>query len=301
MNRNNVNRNNNNYNQNNNNLVSNNNIRNNTYDDMNNNTNINHNQNCNYSNNIGNNNYNNQNCNINNNYNSNSNNNNYNNNSNYNNNNGPNNYSNNNYNDTFDIISFKQTLGNKLLQLNAYIDEGKSSFNSGQLKQGIIEIIYEILKCEKMMNRCQLNKDRKGYEIVRNMKMDIEQTCFRYENLMKDRRVEPFLSSFSGNSKQYYFDKSALLGSQDNNLRMNDFNEYYKNQPDFYYTGIIPGQNSNYQKEPTIGDRLNIYGNKVKDGLIFVGGKIKDTAISGYNFVREKINDDGKDNNSNNY
>ena len=267
---------------------------------MNNNTNINHNQNSNYSNNIGNNNYNNQNCNINNNYNSNSNNNNYNNNSNYNN-NGPKNYSNNNYNDTFDIISFKQTLENKLLQLNAYIDEGKFSFNSGKLKQGIIEIINEIPKCECMMNRCQLNKDRKGYEIVRNMKMDIEQTCFRYENLMKDRRVEPFLSSFSGNSKQYYFDKSALLGSQDNNLRMNDFNEYNKNQPDFYYTGIIPGQNSNYQKEPTIGDRLNIYGNKVKDGLIFVGGKIKDTAISGFNIVREKLNDDGKDNNSNNH
>ena len=310
VNRNNVNRNNNNfnnnYNQNDNNLVSNNNRRNNTYDNVNNNSNINPNQNCNYSNNIGINNYNNQNYNINNNYNSNSNNNNYNinnynNSSNCNNNNGPNNYSNNNYNDTFDIISFKQTLGNKLLQLNAYIDEGKFSFNSGKLKQGIIEIINEILKCEYMMNRCQLNKDRKGYEIVRNMKMDIEQTCSRYENLMKDRRVEPFCSSFSGNHKQYYFDKSALLGSQENNLTMNNFNEYYKNQPDFCYTGIIPGQNSNYKKESTIEDRLIDYGSKVKDGLFFVGGKIKDTAISGFNFVKEKFNDDGKDNNSNNY
>ena len=289
MNRNNNNFNNN-YNQNNNNQFSNNNIRRNkTYDNMNKNTNYNNNQNNNY-----NNNYNNQNYN-------NNNNNNYNNSSNCNNNNGPNNYSNNNYNDTFDIISFKQTLGNKLLQLNAWIDNGKFSFNSGKLKQGIIEIINEIPKCEYLMNRCQLNNDRRGYEVARNMKMDMEQTCFRYENLMNDRRVDQFRSSFTGNSRQYYFDKNALLGTQDNNLRMNDFNEYYKNKPDFYYSGTIGGQNSNYQKEPTIGDRLNDYGSKVKNGLFFVGGKIKDTAVSGFNFVRDKFNDDGKDNNSNDY
>ena len=301
MNRNNNNFNNN-YNQNNNNQFSNNNIRrNNTHDNMNNNTNYNFNQNSNY-NNRGNNNYSNQNYNnnINNNFNKNNNNNNYNNSSNSNYNNRPNNYNNNNYNDTFDIISFKQTLGNKLLQLNAWIDNGKFSFQSGNLKQGIIEIINEIPKCEYLMNRCQLNNDRRGYEVARNMKMDMEQTCFRYENLMNDRRVEQFRSSFTGNSRQYYFDKSALLGNTpNNNFRMNDFNEYYKNKPNF----DVPSTtiSSNYEKEPTIGDRLNDYGGKVKDGLFFVGGKIKDTAVSGFNFVRDKFNDDGKDNNSNDY
>ena len=98
-----------------------------------------------------------------------------------------------------------------------------------------------------------------------------------------------------GSQGIYLLLKNALLGTQDNNLRMNDFNEYNKNQPDFYYTGIIPGQNGNYQNEPTIGDRLNDYGGKVKDGLFFVGGKIKDTAVSGFNFVRDKFNDDGKE------
>ena len=282
----------------------------NNYNNGNNNYNMNNNNfNNNFNNNYNNNNY------INNNYNRN-NNNNYNNNQNYNQNRNYNNENNNNYyrsntnftnnrvnnnnfnnfrsnNDTFDIISFKQTLGNKLLKLNAWINDGKYSFNSGNLKEGMLEILNEIPKCEYMMNRCQLNNDKRGYEVVRNMKMDMEQTCSRYEDLVNDRRVEPFRSSFTGNSRQYYYNKNAMFGNSNNSSSMNDFNSYYykggNNGSGFSYSGQNYG--NNYQKEETIGDKISDYGSKVKDGFCFVGGKIKDTAVSGFNFVKEKIND----------
>ena len=242
----------------------------------------------------------------------NNNNNNYNrSNTNYNNNrfNNNNNFNNNMFsyqnNDTYDINSFKRTLGNKLLQLNRWIDEGKYSFNSGKLKEGIIEIINEISRCEYMMNRCQLNNDRRGYEVARNMRMDMEQTCSRYEDLVNDRRVEQFRSSFTGNTRQYYFNKNQMFGIQSNTIPMGNFNDYYKG-------GSSSGSGSNYgsgysgninnyhyeEKEVSIGDQLSGFGNTVKDGLFFVGGKIKDTAITGFNFVKGKFSDD-KDNNDN--
>ncbi len=246
-----------------------------------------------------NNNYNNNNFNNNNNTNSNyyrsrtTNNNNFNN---FNNNNF-NNFNNNNFNnfnnqsnDTYDIQNFKLTIGNRLLQLNSWIDDGKFSFNSGKLKEGIIEIMKEINKCEYLMRRCEMNKDKIGYETARNMRMDIEQTCARYEDLVNDRRMEPFYSSFSGNIRQYYFNKNAMFGNQSNTIPMGNFNDYYKDRG---------GSNNNYypsenyqEKEVSIGDKLSSFGNTVKDGLFFVGGKIKDGAVSGYNFVKDKFNDD---------
>ena len=286
------------------------------------NNNVNRNTKNNYNN--RNNNYNINNKNLNNNFNSNysnnnynrNNNSNYNNNQNYNQNNNNNNYNNNNYyrsntnftsnrvnnnnfnnfrnnNDTFDIISFKQTLGNRLLKLNAWIDDGKYSYNSGQLKEGMKEILTEIPKCDYMMNRYQLNSDKRGYEIARNLKMDIEQTCARYEDLVNERNVEKFRSSFTGNSRQYYYNKSLMFPNSSNSSPMNDFNSYFRegNSGSGYgYSGQNYG--NTYQKEESIGDKLSDYGGKVKDGFCFVGEKIKDTAISGFNFVKNKLDED---------
>jgi hypothetical protein len=203
---------------------------------------------------------------------------------------------------TFDINLFKSTLGNRLLQLNSWIDEGRYSFNSGKLKEGIIEIIKEISKCEYMMNRCQSNNDKRGYQVVRNMRMDMEQTCARYEDLVNDRFVEPFRSSFTGNSRQYYFNTNQMFGNQSNTIPMGNFNDYYKGG-----SSSNSNNNNNYgnsggnyyeEKEVTIGDKLSSFGNTVKDGLFFFGEKIKDTAVSGYNYVKDKINDneEGNDN-----
>ena len=266
----------------------------------NNNNNNNYNRNVNYNNNIKNNNSNNNNFNNNNaiNYNRSNTNYNYNNNRIINNNKNFNNiFSTQNNNNINDFISYKKTLGNRLLQLNSWINEGKYSPNLCKLKEGIIEIVNEIPNCENMMNKCKINSDKKGYETYRNMKMDMEQTCARYEDLVNDWKVEPFLSSFFGNSRQYYFNKSQMFGNKKFSVP-NNFNDYYKNSNNIYESsnqnpyGASYNRNNYDEREVSVEDKLVEYGGKVKDGLCFVGGKIKDTAISGFNFVKNKINED---------
>ena len=156
------------------------------------------------------------------------------------------------------------------------------------------------------MNRCQLNGDKRGYEVARNMRMDMEQTCARYEDLMNNRNVEPFRSSFFGNTRQYYFNKDYMFGKQNDNIPIGNFNDYYK-RGSGSGSGSESGSysNSNYnnqdyqEKEVTIEDKLSSIGNTVKEGLFFFGGKIKDTAVSGYNYVRDKMNDNDKKKDSN--
>ena len=288
-----------------NNLGKNNNIRQNNNIYLNNKNNY-MNNNCNK---INNNNYNrtnNYNNNINKNNYNNFNNNNFNNNNviNYNNNriisnnkNFNNNFSSQNNNNLNDFISYKKILGNRLLQLNSWIDEGIYSPNFCKLKEGIIEIINEIPKCENKMNKCIMNRDKKGYETYRNMKMDMEQTCSRYEDVVNNRDVEPFTSSFFGNSRQYYFNKRQMFGNKKISVP-NNFNDYYKNINNSYgssnqnsYGGSY-NRNNYDEREVSVEDKLVEYGGKVKDGLSYVGGKIKDTAISGFNYVKNKIYED---------
>ena len=120
--------------------------------------------------------------------------------------------------------------------------------------------------------------------------MDIEQTCSRYEDLINDRILEPFCSSFTGNSRQYYFNKNAMFGNQSNTIPMGNFNDYYKDRDGSSSNSYGA---SNYQeKEVSIGDKLSDFGNTVKEGLFFMGGKIKDGAVSGYNYVKGKFDDD---------
>ena len=242
-----------------------------------------------------------------NNYNNNINKNNYhnfNNNYNYNNNriiinskNFNNNFSSQNNNNLNDFISYKKILGNRLLQLNSWIDEGIYSPNFCKLKEGIIEIINEIPKCENKMNKCTMNRDKKGYETYRNMKMDMEQTCSRYEDLVNNRDVEPFSSSFFGNSRQYYFNKRQMFGNKKISVP-NNFNDYYNNINNNYGNSNQNSYGGSYninnydEREVSVEDKLVEYGGKVKDGLSYVGGKIKDTAISGFNYVKNKINED---------
>ena len=209
-----------------------------------------------------------------------------------------NNFSSQKNNNLNDFISYKKTLGNRLLQLNSWIDESIYSANLCKLKEGIIEIINEMPKCENMMNKCKMNNDKKGYETYRNMKMDMEQTCARYEDLVNNRKVDPFRSSFFGNSRQYYFNKSQMFGNNKINVP-NNFNDYYYKNMNYNYGSTNPNSygasynRNNYdEREVSVEDKLVEYGGKVKDGFCYVGGKIKDTAISGFNFVKNKINED---------
>ena len=184
---------------------------------------------------------------------------------------------------------YKRILGNKLLQLNKWINEGKYSFNSGKLKEGIQEILNEISHCNNMMREYQMKGDRKAFETIRNMKMDIEQTCARYEALMNDKKIDPFYSSFSGNTRQYYFDKNNMFGLKENNITgIGNFDNYYRS------SGLVGPSDYGYQdyekeKEKTFGDKLSDLGNDVKEGFVKFGTAVKNTAVSGYEFIKKKI------------
>ena len=60
------------------------------------------------------------------------------------------------------------------------------------------------------------------------MKLDAEQTCARYEDLVKRKLPQPFQSSFCGNNQQYNFDKNKIAGNQGNAFPMGSFDNYYK-------------------------------------------------------------------------
>ena len=244
-------------------------------------------QNNNFSNNNFNNFNNNNNFNMNNNYNNFQNNNNNfpNNNINYNNNN-TNNFQG--QNDcTIEAKYYKKLLGNKLLQLNSWINEGKYSFNSGKLKEGIQEILNEIPNCNNMMRNYQSKGDKRAFDIIKNMRNDIEQTCSRYEALMTDKPLEPFFSSFSGNTRQYFYSSNEMFGIPQN-CEMGNFDNYYKSSGLANYGNY----NTNYQNQETFGDKLSGFGHSVKNGLITFGKAVKNTAVSGYEFVKKKIDSD---------
>ena len=109
-------------------------------------------------------------------------------------------FSNKNYNNiNLNINSYKSNIVNKLNQYNKIIDQGKYNFYNTykkDLKNGLDEIKREIPECYRLMNYYQQNNDLYKYEIIKNLKQDIEQTLSRYEDLMNDKFPPKFVSSF---------------------------------------------------------------------------------------------------------
>ena len=270
------------------------------------NNNINFNNNNNFNNNF-NNNYNNMNNNFNSNNNFNNNNNNFNNNnfnnnfSNYNRaNSGPNDFNNNNpynpyatnnnysnlsndlninksksspfnsgYNSYSSYFSSSTNLidtwKQKIKAYNSYIEEGKFSYHTNKLKEGIKEILDSFPSIEKAINECNDNSNKRDLTYI---KYDMEQTCHRYECLKNDKKVEPFISAFDGNNRRYSFNSANL----------------FKEKQYIPYAYV--------EKENPVLSGLEKFGNTIKDGACFVGQKIKDAAVGGYGYVKDKF--DGK-------
>ena len=297
-------KNNNNFNNNNNSFNNNNNFNNNNYNPFDNNNNFNNNNNPYINNNSNFNNNNNYNNIFNDNYNnmnSNFNNNNFNNNfSNYNrSNSSPNDFNNNPYNpyatnnnysnfgNDLNMIKSKSSPFNsgynsysnnfssstnlidtwkqKIKTYNSYIEEGKFSYHSNKLKEGIKEILDSFPSIDKAINECNDNSNRRDLTYI---KYDMEQTCHRYECLKNDKKVEPFMSAFDGNNRRYSYNGANL----------------FKEKEYIPYAYV--------EKENKVLSGLERFGNTIKDGACLVGQKIKDAAVGGYDYVKDKW--DGK-------
>ena len=174
---------------------------------------------------------------------------------------------NNNYSsNTTDPNTIVETWRQKVKIYNGYIEEGKFSYHAIKLKEGIKEILNSFQTIENAMNQCFSDNIRRN---LANVKSDMEQTCYRYQCLRNDKKVEPFQSAFDGNSRKYFFDANNMFKEK----------EY------------IPY--SQVEQENQILSGLEKFGGAIKDGAMFVGQKIKDAAVGGYDYVKEKWDERG--------
>ena len=153
----------------------------------------------------------------------------------------------------------------KVKTYNGYIEEGKFSYHTNKLKEGIKEILDSFPSIEKAINECNDNSNKRDLTYI---KYDMEQTCHRYECLKNDKKVEPFISAFDGNNRRYSFNSANL----------------FKEKQYIPYAYV--------EKENPVLSGLEKFGNTIKDGACFVGQKIKDAAVGGYGYVKDKF--DGK-------
>ena len=242
-----------------------------------------------------NNNYNNINHNFNNNFNNHNNfdnnfnftnhfnNNNYGNNNTFNNkidsnNNNYNNNQQNNYSDLKNPFVYKDTWTQNLELYNKWITEGNSCYEKKRLQDGIKNILNELEKIPYMLDYYSRNKDNEGKNIILKIKSDMEQTCSRYESLVNNKKVDYFYSSFYGNNKNYSFKKEKL---------------YLNEEINSIYSRI--NHNDNIEEPSTkekYKENLIKFGGFMKKGIINMGMAVKNSSIKGYNYVKEKMNDD---------
>ena len=148
----------------------------------------------------------------------------------------------------------KQKYIEKINICNNFINEGKNSLNNEKLQQEIYELIDDLLKIEKLIEKYSNNNQLLLNDLT-NIRNDIEQTLFRYENLNNGNKIEPFISSFDGNNKRYKI----------NNL--NYFDDKGK-------------------KESKI--------KSIKKGLYNFGNIIKEKGLNGYDYIKGKITNDNQ-------
>ena len=194
-------------------------------------------------------------------------------------NNNYNNYSSNNNsysNNNSDALMLIDIWKNKIKTYNSYIEEGKFSYHATKLKDGINDILNNLSLIDNKIKQCMERGDDQGRRDLSFIKQDMEQTCFRYQCLKNDKKLEPFKSAFDGNTRRYFFDRENL----------------------FKEKKYIPY--SHVEKENKVLTGLEKFGHTLKDGAFFVGKKIKNAAVGGYDYVKEKWGED-KDSSKTNY
>ena len=163
-------------------------------------------------------------------------------------------------------LELKTKWENDLYEYNNWIDFGKYSFYANQLKTKMIEIINILPKIENLINRYTYSNEESYKEIILGIRNNMEQTLYRYKRIMNGENTEKYKSFFEGNKKRYYV-----------NTNINSFFNQTKQE--------VHKVNYNVEEPKNLGD-------KIKEGLFNFGKTIKEGAISGYDYVKEKISGD---------
>ena len=154
----------------------------------------------------------------------------------------------------------KRNWQEKITRYNSYINQGKFTYNSDKLKEGINEIIDNLSKMEDLITKFSMMNNNQARHDMVNIRNDMEQTLFRYDNLMKDKKVEPFVSAFNGNNRRYEYN------------------------PNKFYTGSSYVPYNNYEEVKPVSTV-----DKIKQGIFTIGNAIKEKSLDGYDYIKEKI------------
>ena len=161
-----------------------------------------------------------------------------------------------------DPEKIKKIWNEKIRLYNQYIDQGKYTYNAAKLKEGISEIIDNLSSMDNLITKFKNMNNNQAQLDMSNIKSDMEQTLYRYDNLNKGKNVEPFYSSFDGNNRKYSVNLNKINDEKNSNY--------------------VPF--NNYQPE----DKIQSTFDSIKTGLFNIGSKIKEKSIAGYGIVKEK-------------
>ena len=122
---------------------------------------------------------------------------------------------------SFDSNAFLKKLAKNITRVNNMISPYNIyNSNNHNLHQEIIDLIKKISLCDDLINKFKSNINIvNGLEKI---KMDLIQTCARYECLISNKNIPEFKSSFSGNNNKYFFNKELIINYNNNNMNNNN-------------------------------------------------------------------------------
>ena len=123
---------------------------------------------------------------------------------------------------SFDLNAFLKKLAKNITRVNNMISPYNiyNSNNNINLHQEIIDLIKKISLCDDLINKFKSNINFvNGLEKI---KMDLIQTCARYQCLISNKNIPEFKSSFNGNNNKYFFNKELIINFNSNNIDNNN-------------------------------------------------------------------------------
>ena len=163
-----------------------------------------------------------------------------------------------------DPLIFQKKWNEKIKELNNWINEGKKCKYFDNLREGIREFLIGLNEIEDVILNCAKIGDDIGRNTVSNIKSDMQQTCYRFECLIKNKKVEKFKSASNGNAKKYTYNVETLFDEPEENEKklvkeksgIRKFGHNVK-ESIFKVGRSIKNKTSNKEKEKKVDNKKN--------------------------------------------